>query len=505
MNLLSGDDPRPIRRAGWRVGVLGLALAASCAVGPDFQPPSRALPAQWQGAAAIDGDAAGRPASAWWRELGDPQLEAVVALALQQNLDVRAAYARLRAAAALRGAAAGDRWPQLDARGSYEHREESENTPFGAFIPRTNIHAAGFDATWELDLWGRVRRSVEAAGHELEVSASDLQAMGVSVAAAAARAYVDLRAAERRFAIASDNLELQQQTLTLVQARLAAGLVVARDVAQAAASVETLRARLPQLAAARTVAGQRLAVLLGRAPGELPAELVAARPLPVPPPRIAVGTPADVLRTRPDVRAAEQRFAAAVARVGMATADQYPRFLLSGTLGLAANRADDFFADGSDVSGFGPSVRWSLFDGGRLRQRVAARTAEAEAAQLAWERAVLTAIEEAEGAMTRFAAEQQRRTALAAAAEQARAAVRLSRAQYAEGLSDFQAVIDSQRLVASVEDDLAASDAAVVQHLVDLFTALGGEPLGPRPEPGNSPVGGAAPTADRGVVAVNGR
>jgi NodT family efflux transporter outer membrane factor (OMF) lipoprotein len=486
----SSAGARVLARRFW-LGALATALAA-CAVGPDHEVPQRPVPAHWQAAGTGGLAAEARDPGSWWQGLGEARLAQAVELALRQNLDVREAYARLRAAAALRGVAAAEQWPQLDARGAYEHREESENTPFGKFIPRTDIHAAGLDASWELDLWGRVRRSVEAAGRELEVSEAELQAVGVSVAAAAARAYVDLRAAERRLAIASDNLALQQQTLALVRARLDAGLVVARDVAQAAASVETQRARLPLLAAARTAAANRLAVLLGLPPGELPAELLAPQPLAVPPSRVAVGTPADLLRARPDVRAAERRFAAAVARIGVATADQYPRFVLAGTLGLASNGAGKFFDDGSDVLGFGPSVRWSLFDGGRLRQRVVARTAEAEALQLAWERTVLVAVEEAEGAMARFTAEQERQQALAAAAQQARSAVRLSRAQYEEGLSDFQAVIDSQRLVATVEDDLATSEAAVVQHLVELYTALGGAPLGPRPE------GGAA-------VAVSGR
>lgn len=467
------------------------AAAAACAVGPDHEVPQRPLPAQWQVVGQGGLAAEPRDPGAWWQALGEARLAQAVELALRQNLDVREAYARLRAAAAMRGAAAADAWPQLDARGSYEHRQESENTPFGQFIPRTDIHAAGLDASWEVDLWGRVRRSVEAAGRELEVSEAELQAVGVSVAAAAARAYVDLRAAERRLQIASDNLELQLQTLALARARLDAGLVVARDVAQAAASVETQRARLPVLGAARTAAANRLAVLLALPPGELPAELLAAGPLAVPPARVAVGTPADLLRARPDVRAAERRFAAAVARIGVATADQYPRFVLSGTLGLASNGAADFFQDGSDVVGFGPSVRWSLFDGGRLRQRVVARTAEAEALQLAWERTVLVAVEEAEGAMARFTAEQERQRALAVAGQEARRAVRLSRAQYEEGLSDFQAVIDSQRLVATVEDDLATSEAAVVQHLVDLYTALGGAPLGPRAAPAGDLVAGA--------------
>lgn len=456
--------------------LLGAAalLAAACSVGPDYTPPQRALPIAWRqpraaglaDGAALDG--------AFWQTFADPLLAKLVDQALHENLDLRAAFARLDASRALRGVAAADRWPSLDARGSYDHRQESRNTPFGAFIPRTNIHTVAVDASWELDLWGRVRRSVEAADADLAASEADLHGAALTVAAEVMTTYIDLREAQRRLQIARDNLQLQEQTLALVRARQGAGLVVERDVAQAETAVESTRSRLPALEAIAITSQNRLAVLLGKAPAELPPELLTPGTLPVLPASVAVGLPADLLRRRPDVQAAERRLHGEIARIGVAEAERYPRLSLGGTLGLSANAAGDVFTEGSDLSSFGPSLRWNLFDGGRLRQRVRSLEARAEAAQIAWEQTVLRALEEAEDAMTRFVHEQSRRGSLQRAATQARRAVELAQSQYRAGLSDFQAVIDSQRQVASIEDELAGSDADIATNLVAIFKALGG-------------------------------
>ena len=442
---------------------------AACTVGPDYTPPAPAVPTAWQRA---DGALTAAPLAPFWHEFADATLDELVATALRDNKDLQAALARLEAARSLRGVAAADRWPSVDARASYEHRRESLNTPFGAFIPRTDIHTVAFDASWELDLWGRVRRSVEAAQRELEVAAAETAAAQLSVAAEVARSYVELRAAQRRLQIAEDNLRLQQQTRNLVQARLAAGLVGERDVAQAATNVETTRSRLPQLQAAAIYAEHRLAVLLGKAPGEL--TLPATGTLRTAPVQLAVGQPADLLRRRPDVQAAERRFAAAVARIGVAEADRYPRFSLLGTLGLAADGPEHLFDTDSRVAGFGPSLRWNLFDGGRLKHRVAALTATAEAEQRSYEQVLLRALEEAENAMTAFVFEQARRGSLQQAAQEARRAVDLAQTQYREGLSDFQSVLDSERNAALIEDDLAASEAAIATNLIAMWKALGG-------------------------------
>lgn len=451
------------------------ALFAACSsVGPDYSAPQAEVPAAWK--QSLEGGLVGSTPSddAFWRTFDDPLLNDLVERSLRQNLDLRQALLRLESARAQRGVVAADGLPSLDARGGYENRRESKNTPFGAFIPVTNIHTVAVDASWELDLWGRVRRSVEAAERDLEASGADVEAAALSVAAEVVQTYVDLRSAQQRLRIARANLALQEQTLALVEARQQAGLVVERDVAQARTNVESTRSRLPSLDAAAVAAQNRLAVLLGSAPGQLDIDLGENGPLPKAPLEVAVGVPAELLRRRPDVRAAERRFAAQVARIGIAEAERYPRFSLGGTLGLSANSAKDFFDADSDLSAFGPSLRWNLFDGGRLKQRVKALEAQAEAAQVAWEQSVLLALEETENAMTRFVREQARRSALQRAAAEARRAVELAQTQYRAGLSDFQTVIDSERTVASIEDDLVTSDAAVASGLVSVFKALGG-------------------------------
>jgi NodT family efflux transporter outer membrane factor (OMF) lipoprotein len=455
-----------------------LGLVVSCTtLGPDHEAPARPLPAEYP----RDGSAlTSEPAelSGWWQRLEDPLLDELVMRATRTGLDLREALARVREARALRGVAAGELYPTVDGSLAWRRSGESENTPLGEFVPDTSITSGGFDAAWELDLWGRVRRSVEAADAELEATVEDARDAAVTLAAEVARTYVELRSFQRRLALAQRNVELQEQTLSLVGARHQAGLVGEIDVAQARTNVATTRSRVPALEAGLRAAENRLAVLLGEAPGALPPELAerlaAESPIPVPPLAIAVGVPADLLRRRADVRGAERALAAETARIGMAEAELYPQLVLFGNLGLAAEEPSDLFEHDSGVFGIGPSLRWNLFDGGSRRANVAAQEARSEQALVRWEQTVLRALEESENAMTRFVREQQRRGALLEAAAQARLSVELARAQYTEGLSDFQAVLVSERALAELEDELASSEAGVATHLVALYKALGG-------------------------------
>ncbi|MCK6446099.1 MAG: efflux transporter outer membrane subunit [Planctomycetes bacterium] len=456
------------------IGLLLGILAACASVGEDFETPKVELPATFQHAGGTELAAAEPELAAWWTKLQDPTLDALVARAAHGSLDLREAYARLAEARALRGDVAGAEWPSIDGKAGFLRRGESKNTPLGAFVPDNGVYSVGFDASWEVDLWGRVRRSVEAADAELDASVENVRDVAVAVAAETARNYVELRAFQRRLAIARENVRLQEETLALVRGRFEAGLVGERDVAQASTNVESTRSRVPALEVGYAAAEHRLAVLVGLAPGALQAELDVERPIPVPPLALAVGVPADLLRRRADVRRAERELAAAHARIGVAEGDRYPRVTLAGELGLAAEDLGDLTDDQSGVFGIGPSLRWSLFDGGRLKARVAAAEARTEQAYVRFERAVLVALEEAENAMVAFVREQARRASLRQAAVQARRAVELSRAQYAEGLSDFQSVIDTERAVAELEDQLATSDATIATNFVALYKALGG-------------------------------
>jgi len=454
---------------------VALLLAAGCTVvGPDYEVPEATLPEAWREAAEAGLAPGTADLAAWWRRLDDPLLDELVARATRDSLELREALARVREARALRGVAASERFPVIDGILAYERRGESDNTPLGAFVPDSNLYLGGFDASWELDLWGRVRRSVEAADAELAATVEDARDVAVTVAAEVALNYVELRAFQRRLAIARGNVSLQEQTLELVRGRHDAGLVGDSDLAQARANVATTRSRLPAFEIGLRGAENRLAVLLGQAPGTLAAELEEARPIPVPPISIAVGVPADVLRRRADVRRAERFLAAETARIGVAEGDLYPRLTLFGRLGLAAEDAEDLLAGDSSFFALGPSLRWNVFDAGRLRNRVAAQEARAEGALALWEHTVLLALEETENAMTAFLREQVRRRSLSEAASQSRLAVGFAKTQYEEGLSDFQAVLDSERALALLEDELALSDAAITTNLVALYKALGG-------------------------------
>lgn len=464
-----------IRRVRPGLAALALALVAACAtVGPDYQAPEANLPGTWHTPAGETLVATAPEPEAWWRAFDDPLLDQLVERAARGSLDLREALARVSEARALRGVAAGERLPALDAQGSFERRSESDNTPLGSFVPDTEILTVGLDASWELDLWGRVRRSVEAADADLAATLEDARDVGVLVTAEVARTYVELRALERRLVLAGENVALQEQTVELVRGRVEAGLVGESDLTQARVNLESTRSRLPSLEAALAAAGHRLAVLLGEPPGALAAELATDRPIPVPPPTLAVGVPADLLRRRPDVRRAERALAAETARIGVAEGELLPRLTLAGTLGLSSDGTSQFLESDSGFFGIGPSLRWNLFDGGRLRQGVLAQEARTEQALARWERTVLLALEEAENAMTAFLAEQMRLRSLGEAASQAGRAVEMARAQYTEGLSDFQAVLVAERSLADLEDELARSNAAAATHFVALSKALGG-------------------------------
>ena len=456
------------------VWFLALLLSGCTTVGPDYVPPAAAVPPRFHQETASGLVAGPADLAHWWQQLGDPVLDGLVERAAQQGLDLREALARLRESRALHGVAAAERLPTVNTDASYQRRGESDNTPIGSFVPDSDLYAVHFDAAWEVDLWGRVRRLVEAADADVAATLEDARFVAVTVAAETAVNYVQLRAFQQRVALARTNVALQEQTLALAQARFQSGLVGERDVAQASTNVETTRSRLPSLEAGLRAAENRLAVLIGLPPGALAAELAEAKPIPAVPVAIAVGVPADLLRRRPDVRAAERVLAAETARIGVAEAELYPQLSLLGHVGLEAEHAGDLFQGASTVFGIGPSLRWNVFDGGALRSRVAAQDARTEQALVRWQRTVLLALEETENAMTGFVREQARRQSLASAVVHARRAVELAETQYRAGLSDFQPVLDSQRELADLEDELALSMAATATDVVALYKALGG-------------------------------
>jgi len=456
------------------IAVLASLAFTSCASVESEPPRSEVeLPATWRESAAGSSEEPAQLAN-WWGRFEDPLLASLVERAALGSHDLRQAIARMREARAWSAIAGGERLPSIDARASYQRVRNSENTAFSFIDEDYDVFAAGFDASWELDLWGRVAHAVAAAEADFEASVEDARAVALSSGAQAAASYVDVRALQRRLELARGNLDLQQQTVQLVRGRYEAGLVGERDLAQAATNLESTRARVPPLEGALRAAENRMAVLVGLAPGALARELAEPAPIPSGAAQLALGVPAELLRRRPDVRRAERQLVAESARRGVAEAERLPRLTLGGTLGFESEEPGDLIESASSAFGLGPSLRWTLFDGGRLRQRVEVQDARVEQAQLRWEQTILLALEEAENALTAWVREDARRAALEAAAQQARRAVELARTQYREGVADFQAVLGSERALTELDDALAQSQGALASGLVSIYRALGG-------------------------------
>ena len=489
---------------------LGL-LSLSCTVGPNYRAPDEAMPAAWGQAAT---PSATRPSVAttrpvvitqWWATFNDPVLDALVVRAANANLDLRQARARVIEARASRAAAGTALFPSLDVNPSYQHTRVSQNgvagfgggggggggvgvnpqpgaagsgaIPGGAFPSEFDLYQAGFDASWEIDVFGGTRRAIEAADADLAASVEQRRDVLVTVLAEVARNYVELRGLQRRLDTARANLAAQRETLDITRDRAKNGVTTQLDVTRAVALVETTAATLPTLEAAVRQSIDRLALLTGRAAADdddFAAGLLRPAATPTAPAEVPVGLPSDLLRRRPDVRAAERELAAATARVGVVTADLFPRFSLTGAAGLQSLDAGNLLDWDSRFYSLGPSVRWNLFDAGRVRANIAIQDARVDRALAAYEKTVLTAVQETHTALVNYANEQTRRRSLREAADANRTSLDLARQQYRQGLVDFLAVLDAQRNLLASEDALAQSDQAVASDLVAIYKALGG-------------------------------
>jgi NodT family efflux transporter outer membrane factor (OMF) lipoprotein len=458
-----------------------LGLVACAAVGPDYQAPQPAAPAEWSRIDAteqsVTSPAATGDLSEWWQTLNDPLLTELVNEALLASPDLRSAQARLREARARRAVAGAGLYPDVNATAAGSRKNFSEES--GAGISR-DLYSAGFDARWEIDVFGGLRRSVEAAEADFESSQASLDATRVSLAAEVASNYIEVRAQQRLLAIARANLETQSETLQLTDWRAQAGIVSIQDVEQARSNSEQTRAQIPFIEANLATAEHSLDILLGRAPGTLHARLAAAAALPEVPRSVAVGIPADTLRQRPDVRAAERTLAAETARVGVTEAARYPSFNLFGTLGLESLTLGSL-GIGAATSSFGADVTAPIFNAGRRRAQVEVQDAVREQALVAYEQTVLAALQEAENALVDLARNRERGAALANAVASARTAAELARLRYSAGLIDFQSVLTSERNALVLEESLARNRADGVLALIRLYKALGGG-WSPQPE-----------------------
>ena len=455
--------------------VITLLTASGCkTAGPDYQAPAADYPNAWSTGRQAGVTWVGTntdTAICWWTVFNDPILTGLVARAQAGNLDVRQAVARVRAARAEREIAQADRLPTLDANASASRTRSSGKTGPGG---TSRQYANSLDASWELDLFGGKRRTVEAADATWQASQEDLHDVQVSLCAEVALGYVDVRAYQMRLSIAESNLASQSETYDITRWRLQAQLVTQLDVDQARLSLEQTRASLPSLRTGLEQSKHRLATLLGLPPGALLTLLGERRAIPVTPREIAVGVPAEVLRQRPDVRRAERQLAAQTAKIGVAAANRYPKVTLTGSIGLESMAAGDLYTLAARTFSGAAAAGWTLFDGGRIDQTVTEQEALRDESLGAYEAAILAALQDVEDTLVAYGDEQDRRRALADAEQAARSAAALARDRYASGLIDFQTVLSTQQSLLSVQDSLAASEAQATSDLVRLYKALGG-------------------------------
>lgn len=458
--------------------IVAALMIGACATGPDYEGAdlSALTPA------AFDDTGAAEAPADWWRMLNDPVLDGLVADALANNRDLAAAEANLRAARADFGLSRFDRAPAVRTEAQYRRGRTSADglgatipgLPAGEPFPDTDLFDAGLAASWELDFWGRVRRSVEAAKASYEGAEADRRSAAVSVSADVAASYAALRGAERQRDVAVRNAEKQSETRALTESLEQAGRASSLDAARARAQHEATLASIPPLDAAIAAGKRRLAVLTGRAPDALGAALQDAAALPQIPDAAPAGDPALILRQRPDIRRAERDLAAATARIGVATADLFPRVRFTGAFGASSSTLAAYGSAPSLDYGFGPTIEWAAFDLGRVRARIRQSEALADAALARYEQTALRALEETASAFTALARERERNARLKDAVATSADAAALANARYRAGLDGFLAVLDADRRLLEAESALADSDTRALQNYVAVYRALGG-------------------------------
>ena len=494
-----------------RIGVLAGAalLLGGCTVGPNFSPPHWANPASWfSGEPRVARPAPSEPVAApidvdWWDIFRDPELTALERQVAADNFDVRTATVQLAESRAQLGIARAPLFPNIGGNASYE-REKASNVGIfalptgsgsgsssaaqsangaygnsaggvsGTNIPPFDIYQYGFDATWELDLWGQVRRSVESARASVEASADARRAALISSLAEVARDYIELRGTQEQLRIARENVNTAAQGLRLTQERAAAGVTTDLDVANASAQLRTTAAQIPTLQNQKHQLINALSFLLARPPNALTAELATPKPVPPVPPRVPVGLPSELARRRPDIREAEANLHAATANIGVAVAAFYPQVTLNGSFGFQSLQFGNLWEWPARQYSVGPGITIPIFEGGQLRQTVVLRKAQQQQAAIAYERTVLQAWHDVDNALDAYRREQERRNQLIQAVDQNRRALALAQSRYTEGVSNFLDVLTAETNLLSTQQQLATSTTNVSDNLVSLYLALGG-------------------------------
>ncbi|WP_435100263.1 efflux transporter outer membrane subunit [Arhodomonas sp. AD133] len=461
------------------VAIGALAILTGCAVGPDYEKPATPAPTGFN-AAHRNGDF-DQAEQRFWQGFDDPLLARLIDRTLDANQTLKGAMARYERAAALLDSAEQDRWPSVtaSATAAETHPAAVERTPAGTGPERVETYRTGVAATWELDFFGRLRRATQAQRAELAAAGADVGALQVALTGQVASSYFRLRGLQAQYRVTEQNVALQATSLEIVDARVHAGRGTAFDRVRARAQLERTRAELPTLQAGIRAAMHRIAVLTGQPPAALIETLAPRKPLPASLPTIPVDSPGELLRRRPDIAAAERRLAAATARIGVATADLFPRFTLGGLLGSVAANTGDLFSGPAESRRIALGVDWTFLDRARVRARIDAADATGREALAEYRQTVLTALEETETRLERYHRSRQRVRRLRQAEQDARQAVELARTRYERGLIAYFEVLDAEQALTTTRDAAVRSRMAATLAMVDVYRALAGAPREP--------------------------
>lgn len=465
--------------------LLAMLLTACTTLGPDFVKPSAPVEEKW--IETEDPQIKTEPGdhSAWWKVLNDPVLDNLITMASEQNLSLQIAGLRILESRALLGIAVGLQYPQAQQlNGGYSYLKSSKNAPPLSSLPddinnrvnrSSNVYQFGFDAAWELDFWGKFRRSVEAADAGLAASIAGYDNLLVILTGEVAAAYVVIRTLEQRLEFARSNVVIQQRSLKIAEVRFKEGATSELDVQQARSLLRNTQSLIPVLETSVRQAKHGLSVLMGIPPSNLAEFLEGPSDIPKAPTQVAIGIPADLLRRRPDIRLAEFQAAAQGALIGVAQADLYPHFALGGSIGFAAGSGSNLFDSDSVTGFFTPfAFRWDIFNYGRIKNKVRVQDARFEQQLVSYRNKVLQAAKEVEDALVGFVRSQRQAQFLADAVKAAQRASELALLQYREGLIDYTPVLNTQQALVSQQDSLATSRGDIVRYLIALYKALGG-------------------------------
>ncbi len=452
--------------------VLALGLTA-CTVGSDYTPHKISFPDGWFAPSSVHVSSEKIPLE-WWSVFNDPLLERYIDQAIGHNKNLQVALANVKRARALRGVSNAAFFPQIGGSGSADRSKSSDALALSGNGDIRNLYDAGFDASWELDIFGGNRRANEAGDARIGRATAEYQDVMLSTLSEVARNYYEARGLQKRIAIIEDNVALLQETFNVVSQRFEAGEASSFDVSRARGEYQLTRARAPNLQADLYASIFTLSILIGQPPETLLDEMSAVKPLPAPPDIVPVGLRSDMLRRRPDVRMAERELAASIADIGVEIADLFPKFFVTGDIGSQARAFGDVFSAAGGVWSLGSLVEWPVFEGGAIRARIKAEEAESEMALAAYEQSVLNALADSETALTRYGQELETRKRLAAAVRSRRESVALADELFDAGEEDYLAVLDAERELIASEDGLVISETHSITKLIALYAALGG-------------------------------